>query len=724
MKKMSATARSWLGKQKQCVECGEGKTVALSTYALLNADPTGWHSVCRACQTAGPAASPQDGVADVTPIAETMDSEDELINEMYYLGQTGRDPDRLAEIVAELSRRVREAKTDEESFFTFMRAIQPLIAGWREPGAIHGDILKGLLHGDLRTLIIATRFSAKSTLTSIYVAWVIFRDPLIKILVISRGSKLAARMLRTVRRVYIENCPMLWHLRPTEHCLDNAEQYQAPQAIDVATGGITLTSVGVTSNLPGLRSDLTIGDDVEGPQEDTPEKVTDLMEMLNELHMINPKGRKIMLGTFQSEFSMYAQYADQVDEEGTAVWDMHRACMFQEEGKYIYSRWPEMFSDAQALDWRRSVTARAWRLHAMLIADPNALRDRPLKIRDLPIVALPPLAGSAPLRYQLYETERKDLPTWGAPRGDVWSEAKPGEAYAPYAATVVAVDPASGLAGRDAIGVTVLSVTASGFGIIRAIEGVRAPSKAEAVARVAEITRAYRATMLVVEELADGFFGSTLEGILALSGYPMAVEQVTSGGVSKGRRIIETLSPVMSTGRLMICEEIVPTDNCAEFVTQMVQIAWDRTSANSKGSADDIVDSLAHAVGRVKPMLTGQIEDNLAGVYAERLADLATVPLRDGGLKEADAATITTRYGTTVQGVPQSYAQALQEEDLHTTRARARCDAWRDEIETLLRRGVEADPEGAGQSRLLHDLQGRLARTLLRLKDAQEMTPL
>jgi hypothetical protein len=93
---------------------------------------------------------------------------------------------------------------------------------------------------------------------------------------------------------------MLADLVPNDDCLDNAEQFQVPQATKVVTGGATLTSLGVGSNLPGFRSDLTVGDDVEGPADDTPEKVEDLLELLNELHMINPKGEKVMLGTYQS----------------------------------------------------------------------------------------------------------------------------------------------------------------------------------------------------------------------------------------------------------------------------------------------------------------------------------------------------------------------------------------------------------------------------------------
>jgi hypothetical protein len=106
--------------------------------------------------------------------------------------------------------------------------------------------------------------------------------------------------------------------------------------------------------------------------------------------MINPRGEKVMLGTYQSEFSIYAKLADLEDENGVKTWEEHRACMFQEDridGKlHIHSRWQDMFSDADGLDWRRSVTSRAWKLHAMLVADPSILHEKPLKIGDLPVL--------------------------------------------------------------------------------------------------------------------------------------------------------------------------------------------------------------------------------------------------------------------------------------------------------------------------------------------------
>ena len=691
--KLSAAAQQEEGKLRTCIQCDEEKIVTRTTFALKNGKDSlrGWHTTCRVCQGIAAAEKVENLEIILERHSETTQN---LIQDMYNYSLTGKAAE-ATDIGLQLAPRVRELYDQGkklESFEMFIEIVKPLVAGWMEPGEIHDDIKKGLMSSHRRRLIVATRYSAKSTLTGIYVAWRIFLDPLIKIMVVSRGSKLAARMLRTVRRVFIENCPMLWHLRPAEDCLDNSEQFQVPQALKVTTGGVTLTSLGLTSNLPGFRSDVTIGDDVEGPQEDDPEKVMALEETLNELHMINPRGEKVMLGTYQSEFSIYAKLADLEDENGVKTWEEHRACMFQEDridGKlHIHSRWQEMFSDADGLDWRRSVTSRAWKLHAMLVADPSILHEKPLKIGDLPVLTWDAKGKLFPQFCERTGVTLKALNRWSAPKGDEWHEARQlGDAQAPLATITMAVDPASGLAGRDAIGVAVLGITQGGLGIILHLEGVRATDKTLARRRVADIGRDFGVTRVVVEELADGLFGETLESDFIHIGYPVSVEKVTTGGQQKGRRIIESLGPPMGAGRLVIVESLIETDHCGEFVNQLVRISYDGRTGSSKDH-DDIVDALAHAVASEKHSLVSDVGDNLAAARTASLDRWARVPLRYGGLGDASAEEYphTQSWGSDV-----NLSSALLEEDEVMIALMERRDRLQSVVNEELQMGRGAD---------------------------------
>ena len=693
-RKMSVEARAQVGHPRQCKGCDTWHLISEKTFALSTKGHKGWHTTCRVCQGVAASEAPKKGFKPPRDLGENDTTA--RIEQMYWLHQSNSDATEVASIAEDMATKIRALNADGkrlESFNLFIDVVKPLISAWMEPGLIHDDIKRGLLADDLRVLIIATRFSAKSTLTCIYIAWQIFLNPLMKIMIVSRGAKLAARNLRTVRKVLLANCPMLFHLIPTEDCLDNAEQFQTPQSLQVVTGGATLTSLGMGSNLPGFRSDLTIGDDVEGPADDTPEKVQQLEEDLNELHMINPKGRKIMLGTFQSEFSIYAKLADLQDENGTPVWYNVRACMFEEDEdqKTISSRWPEMFSDAQALDWRRAVTTRAWRLHAMLIADPSILHERPLKISDLPVLDWSPRALTFPLNITRTGEHLADLQRWSAPKGDNWYRALPASGEAQLASVVMAVDPASGLAGRDAIGVAVLGITQAGLGIILHLEGVRAYDKSIARRRVATIGAEFNCTNCIVEELADGLFGETLEGDFVLLGYPLMVEKVTTGGQQKGRRIVESLGPPMGAGRIAILESVTQSDHGGEFVNQLVRISYDGRTGKAKDH-DDIVDALAHAVAKEKHSLISDVSENIAEHKHTELDRWAKVPMRQGGLGAFEEDLAGAKRFDIGGHEEQDLAMALLGEDEVLISMIERRDRLQEVINEDLRFGRGAEP--------------------------------
>ena len=715
-RKLNPVARAEIGAPRECNECGEIKPVDMKTYSPNNKGKRGWSKTCRVCQGIRAAEKKPKLISKAISKSGSDISND--ITEMYLLAETNRNPAKVEEIAQELRERIialNEAGEEKASLMLFVDCVKPLVAGWMEPGEIHEDIIDGLLSHDRRRLIIATRYSAKSTLTGIWLAWKIMLDPLIKVMVISRGSKLANRMLRTVRKVFIANCPMLQHLIPTEDCMDNAEQFQTPQSLKVTTGGATLSSFGITSDLPGFRADLTVGDDVEGPSDDTPEKVVDLEETLNELHMINPKGEKVMLGTYQSEFSIYAKLADLVDSDGAPIWELHRACMFEEDpdDKTLRSRWQGMFTDQDGMDWRRSVTGRAWKLHAMLIADPSILNEKPLKISDFVLMQHDPMSTAFPLEITRGVSEATDVQRWSAPKGDVWFYGEGSGNPVNYVMTIAAIDPASGLAGRDAIGVAILGITASGYGVIRHLEGVRGASKAENMRRCAEIVRQYNASLLVIEETKEGFFGETLESELIILGYPMTVEKVTTGGQQKGRRIIEALAPPMGAGRLIMLEQVARSDHGGEFVNQLVRISYDGRTGKAKDH-DDIVDALAHAVARVKTSLVGDVGSNISDHRVSGLDRLRYVPSRFGGLGGTEDTPGRNTRGITFGGSgldnEMSLGELLLEDDEQMVRIETRRDRLQDIISDDLRSGRQPDPS------VIKQVQG-LTRQLQELKE-------
>ena len=185
--KLNAEAQGELGASRVCVKCGDTKVVSFTTFTPKNGTEglRGWQKTCRVCQ--GMAASEKRKNLEVILERSGVALADK-IQMMYNLDMTGKHSE--AEFLGkELLERVRELHTQGrplDSLEMFIEIVKPLISGWMEPGAIHGDIKNGLVSNHRRRLIIATRYSAKSTLTGIYIAWRIALDPLIKIMVVLR----------------------------------------------------------------------------------------------------------------------------------------------------------------------------------------------------------------------------------------------------------------------------------------------------------------------------------------------------------------------------------------------------------------------------------------------------------------------------------------------------------------------------------------------------------
>lgn len=631
-------AAAELGSPRKCLNCGKTKEVAQETYALSKKDGAslrGWSTVCRVCQAGGDVQPRKPkGVLGTTARAQA-DEFQALIDEMYSLpANAERD-----NVVARL-RGVFEENYSEDphaQFRAFTRILAPLVNNWKEPGPVHDDIIEGLINGGTNTLIMATRNTAKSTLTCMWILLQIYLDPLITILSVSRSSALAKRNLRFIRQ-WITNSPFVAHLDPSlnEKCLDSAEEFVVPAALDVNTGGSTLVSLGRTSQLTGRRAHIVLSDDIEGPDDNDPDKVTALAEMVAEYeHIMHPGGRTIALGTPQSEYSLYAQQA------ASGEWNLFKARMFEvevdEKGKETFrSRWPARFTDADLADKKRKMTKKAWDLHWMLICDPKKLLEKPLKIKDMVLVDWPvdrpnfPLVvypGTAPANVV------QDVTTWGAPDGDVWiGPSQVDDTVRPYVLTTAACDPASGLAGRDAIGLAIISITQGGQAVIRHVEGVRGVSLEANLVHISHRLKEFHVHRLGVEERRDSLFGRTLAAECAKRGWPITPEQITTGQMGKGQRIIEALAPVMSQGRLVMLRDVALGDHGGELVNEMVSCSYDgRIGARY----DDIVDALSHAVNMCGEMLTGDVIESIteARVNLDALYDLS---IREGGVKPGD----------------------------------------------------------------------------------------
>ncbi|MCB1537981.1 MAG: phage terminase large subunit [Rhodospirillales bacterium] len=240
---------------------------------------------------------------------------------------------------------------------------------------VHFRIAHWLSHrdraGDTRLLLMAFRSCGKSTIVGLYAAWLLWRDPDLRILVLAADGTLAAKMVRNTRRI-IERHPLTAHL-----CPDRADQWAADRftvARRAEWRDPSMVAFGIGANITGSRADVVICDDVEVPNTcDSAEKRVNLRDRLAELSFVLvPGGTQIYVGTPHAFDTIYAVAPGDGPETGApflAGYKDLRVPLLADDGTCA---WPERFSPAAIADLRKSGGPRRFVAQMMLAAQPVA----------------------------------------------------------------------------------------------------------------------------------------------------------------------------------------------------------------------------------------------------------------------------------------------------------------------------------------------------------------
>lgn len=230
------------------------------------------------------------------------------------------------------------------SFLVFVAAWND-VQGLETPG-LHFDIADWLearwCAGDHELLLMAFRNSGKSTLVGLFAAWLLVRDPELRIMVLAADHQLAQKMVRNVRRI-LERHPLAAGLRPArteEWASDRFTVNREREHRDPS-----MLAKGIGANITGSRADIVICDDVEVPNTcDTALKRDELRDRLDEIDFILvPGGLRLFVGTPHTYYSIYADDArSEVGEERPYLDGFARLVLpvLDDAGS---SRWPERF---------------------------------------------------------------------------------------------------------------------------------------------------------------------------------------------------------------------------------------------------------------------------------------------------------------------------------------------------------------------------------------------
>ncbi len=219
--------------------------------------------------------------------------------------------------------------------------------------------------GRTRLLLQAFRSCGKSTVTGLFAAWLLYRQPDMRILVLAADMMLARKMVRNVKRL-IERHPLTQHLRP-----DRIDQWGADRFTVRRTKELrdpSMLARGITANITGSRADVIICDDVEVPKTcDTAQKRADLRERLDEsAFVLTPGGTQLYIGTPHTWYTIYADAPRcEIGEERAFLdgYDRLSLPLLDETGQ---SLWPDRYTPQRVDKIRRAAGPRKFSAQMML----------------------------------------------------------------------------------------------------------------------------------------------------------------------------------------------------------------------------------------------------------------------------------------------------------------------------------------------------------------------
>lgn len=502
------------------------------------------------------------------------------------------------------------------------------------PTEIQYAIADELQHRESDLIINGFRGVAKSTITGIYDAWLLDRDPEnTQIIYVGANQEEAKKFMRFTRGLF-EIVPMLNYLVPDAKTQrDNALSY------DVRPAGMKIQpsckAVGIFGNLTGNRATHIIADDIETSENcDTQVKREHIESAVTEFRQIvSPlNGSLLFLGTPHTEVSIYNKLHDKGIP--TRIFPIKYPTEQQQEkygdklAPYIANRVqqdptlvgqstdPLRFGDDMIIKLEAEGRSK-FAMQQMLDTTLSDLERYPLKCSDLIVmdcdteIAPEKVAyGSAPNQII------KDTPCNGIGNDRFYSPIPlPDIKWLPYIYKVMTIDPSG--RGKDELAYTVLGVLNAQIFLLKQ-GGLQGGYCEENLTKLAKLAKEYNVNKVKIESnFGDGMFTTLLNPILRRI-HPCAVEEVRHN-TQKEARIIDTLEPVLNQHRLIVDKAVIrddyesikiyplETQQHYSLFYQLTRITRDRGAL----AHDDRLDCLAMGVADCLDMLLVDADEEI-----------------------------------------------------------------------------------------------------------------
>jgi hypothetical protein len=487
------------------------------------------------------------------------------------------------------------------------------------PTPLQQDIGLYLSNGPERCVIEAFRGCGKSFVTSAFVIWCLYRDPQLKIMVVSASKERADAFSQFVKRLIAE-------VSFLQHLMARNDQRNSNISFDVGPAltdhSPSVKSVGITGQLTGSRANIIIADDIEVANNSYTQDSRDkLAEAVKEFDAIikpydkatmREKPRIIFLGTPQTEMSLYNQLPERGYE--VRIWPVLYPTdkqMIGYKGRLApsiteplednlvlpgESTEPLRFDLADIEKRRLSYGKAGFALQFMLDTSLSDADKYPLKLSDL--VVMPVDMEKAPVEFTKMngpETLCKDIESVGLTGDRYYRPYWVSKERQGYTGSLLTIDPSG--RGKDE---TAWNVTKFYNGYIYLADegGMKEGYTEKTLGDLAKIAKTHKVNCVRIESnFGDGMFAQLLKPYLTRI-HPCQIDEKRNSH-QKELRIIETCEPVMMQHRLVIDPRLIQKDLDANVLSphyslfyQMSRIAAERGALKH----DDRLDCLELAI--------------------------------------------------------------------------------------------------------------------------------
>ena len=503
----------------------------------------------------------------------------------------------------------------KEDFRVFVFIVWRMI-GLPNPTYIQYAIAWTLQHPpNDRFIIEGFRGVAKSFLTCAYVVWRLWKDPQLKVLVVSASKDRADANAIFIKKI-IMTIPFLAHLIP-DPSKGNRDTMQifdvAPAVPDISP---SVKSVGITGQITGSRADILISDDVEVPSNSATQLQRDkLSEAVKEYDAIlKPNGQIIYLGTPQCEMSLYNElqsrgYECQIFPVLYPSDDKEREVYGSRLSRFIAEHYdndpqtyagrptdPERFNEDEIAKRKLSYGKAGFMLQFMLNTTLSDAEKYPLKVQDFIVSDIDMEETSLKWSWASGYAERiPDIPCVALKGDFYYSCLSRSPETAPFTGTVMAIDPSG--RGKDETAYAVIKFL-NGYLFLMEVGGFRDGYTEETLRLLATKAKFWNVNEIVCEgNFGDGMFGQLLKPVLNRI-HPCGYKEVKNTK-QKELRIIDTLEPVMARHKLIVNTSVIYDDYKVYERDQQYSLIYQLTRISREKGAlahDDRLDAVTMAV--------------------------------------------------------------------------------------------------------------------------------